>query len=67
MPDEWVADDREQYDEPMSFAFCPTCGGPLEFDDSMSKEGYTWWCQACDGVKLTVRPIRLVDSSREGL
>ena len=41
--------DRREYDKPVNLAFCPTCGGPLEFDDGMEEDGYKWWCHGCEG------------------
>lgn len=41
-------DDRREYDEPVGFAFCPTCGGTLEYDDtSFLEDGYQWRCPGC--------------------
>jgi transcription initiation factor IIE alpha subunit len=50
----------DDYDEPANFAFCPTCESPLEFDDSMAEDGYTWWCESCEGY---VRDVDVLDPS----
>lgn len=49
MADDDLLNDPVLYDEPVNLAFCPTCGSPLEFDDSMKEDGYTWWCPGCEG------------------
>jgi hypothetical protein len=56
-------DDPREYDEPISLAICPECGGPLEWDTTMVGEdperlGYKWWCDGCEGYVKEAAPTQ---------
>lgn len=42
-------EDRAEYDESITVAFCPNCGGTLKFCDPLGfPDGCNWWCPGCE-------------------